>query len=91
MSSNDLAVPPASPVVGRVVLRVKMPQKLRNLELGLLILALGLSALALALVQWGALGKLDWSLLTYAAGLAGLTLGVHLALRLVARLSLIHI
>lgn len=85
MSSNDLAVPPASPVVGRVVLRVKMPQKLRNLELGLLILALGLSALALALVQWGALGKLDWSLLTYAAGLAGLTLGVHLALRLVAR------
>jgi len=85
VSSNDLAVPPASPVVGRVVLRVKMPQKLRNLELGLLILALGLSALALALVQWGALGKLDWSLLTYAAGLAGLTLGVHLALRLVAR------
>jgi len=62
-----------------------MPQKLRNLELGLLILALGLSALALALVQWGALGTLDWSLLTYAAGLAGLTLGVHLALRLVAR------
>ena len=52
MSSNNLAVPPASPVVGRVVLRVKMPQKLRNLELGLLILALGLSALALALVQW---------------------------------------
>jgi len=85
VSSNDLAVPPASPVVGRVVLRVKMPQKLRNLELGLLILALGLSALALALVQWGALGTLDWSLLTYAAGLAGLTLGVHLALRLVAR------
>jgi cell division protein FtsW (lipid II flippase) len=62
-----------------------MPQKLRNIELGLLIMALGLSALALALVQWGALGKLDWSLLTYGAGLAGLTLGVHLALRLVAR------
>jgi cell division protein FtsW (lipid II flippase) len=48
-------------------------------------MALSLSALALALVQWGALGKLDWSLLTYGAGLAGLTLGVHLALRLVAR------
>jgi len=85
VSSHDLAVPPVSPVAGRVVLRVRMPQKLRNIELGLLIVALGLSALALALVQWGALGKLDWSLLTYGAGLAGLTLGVHLALRLVAR------
>ncbi len=85
MSNHDLAVPPVSPVAGRVVLRVRMPQKLRNIELGLLIMALSLSALALALVQWGALGKLDWSLLTYGAGLAGLTLGVHLALRLVAR------
>jgi cell division protein FtsW (lipid II flippase) len=68
-----------------VVLRIKMPQKLRNIELGLLLAALGLSALALALVQWGALGTLDWSLLTYAAGLAGLTFGLHLILRLVAR------
>jgi cell division protein FtsW (lipid II flippase) len=85
LSNHDLAVPPVSPFAGRVVLRVRMPQKLRNIELGLLIMALSLSALALALVQWGALGKLDWSLLTYGAGLAGLTLGVHLALRLVAR------
>lgn len=85
MSTNNLVVPPVSPVAGRIVLRVRMPQKLRNIELGLLLMALGLSALALALVQWGALGTLDWSLLTYAAGLAGLTLGVHLVLRLVAR------
>lgn len=85
MPDTDQALPPVSPITGRVVLRVKMPQKLRNLELGLLIFALALSALALALVQWGALGRLDWSLLTYAAGLAGLTLGVHLALRVVAR------
>jgi cell division protein FtsW (lipid II flippase) len=62
-----------------------MPQKLRNLEFGLLLMALGLSALALALVQWGSLGTLDWSLLTYAAGLAGLTIGLHLVLRIVAR------
>ncbi len=45
-------VPPVSPVTGRVVLRVKMPQKLRNLELVLLIGA-GAERLALALVQWG--------------------------------------
>ena len=82
---SESSVPPVAPVTGRVVLRVKMPQKLRNLELVLLIVALGLSALALALVQWGALGTLDWSLLTYAAGLAGLTLGLHLVLRIVAR------
>jgi cell division protein FtsW (lipid II flippase) len=85
MANVATPLPPASPVAGRVVLRIKMPQKLRNLELGLLLAALGLSALALALVQWGALGFLDWSLLTYAAGLAGLTLGLHLVLRLMAR------
>jgi cell division protein FtsW (lipid II flippase) len=82
---NASTVPPVAPVTGRVVLRVRMPQKLRNLEFGLLLMALGLSALALALVQWGSLGTLDWSLLTYAAGLAGLTIGLHLVLRIVAR------
>jgi cell division protein FtsW (lipid II flippase) len=85
MTTPEVALPPAAPVTGRVVLRIKMPQKLRNIELGLLLAALGLSALALALVQWGVLGSLDWSLLTYATGLAGLTFGMHLILRLVAR------
>lgn len=85
MSAPGLAVPPVSPVTGRVVLRIKMPQKLRNIELGLLLGALGLSALSLALVQWGALGTLDWTLLTYASGLAGLSLGLHLVLRVMAR------
>lgn len=85
MTAPDLTLPPAAPVAGRVVLRIRMPQKLRNIELGLLIAALGLSALSLALVQWGALGTLDWALLTYAAGLAGLSLGLHLVLRVVAR------
>jgi cell division protein FtsW (lipid II flippase) len=85
MSTPGIAVPPVSPVTGRVVLRIKMPQKLRNIELGLLLGALGLSAFALALVQWGALGTLDWTLLTYASGLAGLSLGLHLVLRVMAR------
>jgi cell division protein FtsW (lipid II flippase) len=85
VSAPGLAVPPVSPVTGRVVLRIKMPQKLRNIELGLLLGALGLSALSLALVQWGALGTLDWTLLTYASGFAGLSLGLHLVLRVMAR------
>lgn len=79
------SLPPVAPVTGRVVLRVKVPQKLRNLELTLLLISLGLCALALSLVQWGANGKLDWSLLSYGAGLAGLTIGLHLVLRVVAR------
>jgi hypothetical protein len=37
MSAQDLALPPAAPVTGRVVLRIRMPQKLRNIELGLLL------------------------------------------------------
>ena len=49
MSANEQVLPPVSPVTGRVVLRVRMPQKLRNIELGLLLLALELSALSLAL------------------------------------------
>ncbi len=85
MSAPGPSLPPAAPVTGRVVLRIKMPQKPRNIEFGLLLAALGLSALALSLVQWGVLGSLDWSLLTYATGLAGLTFGMHLILRLVAR------
>lgn len=85
MSTPRSALPPAAPVTGRVVLRIKMPQKLRNIELGLLLAALGLSAFALSLVQWGTVGSLDWSLLTYASGLAGLSLGMHILLRLLAR------
>lgn len=85
MTNQSVSLPPVSPVTGRVVLRVRMPQKLRNIELGLLLAALGLSALSIALVQWGALGTLDWTLLTYAAGLAGLSLGLHLVLRVMAR------
>ena len=85
MSTPRQTLPPAAPVTGRVVLRIKMPQKLRNIELGLLLAALGLSAFALSLVQWGTVGSLDWSLLTYASGLAGLSLGMHILLRLLAR------
>lgn len=74
-------LPPVAPVTGRVVLKVKVPKRLRNLELGLLLMALGLSALGLALVQWGAQGSLDLRVLSYAGGLAILTLLFHLIIR----------
>jgi cell division protein FtsW (lipid II flippase) len=75
------ALPPVAPVTGRVVLKVRVPKRLRNLELGLLMIALGLSALGLALVQWGAQGALDLRVLSYAGGLAILTLLMHLLIR----------
>ena len=81
-SSNPL--PPAAPVTGRVVLKVRVPKRLRNLELGLLLFAVGISAVALALVQFGALGSLDLRVLSYTAGLAILVFGVHFAVRWLA-------
>jgi cell division protein FtsW (lipid II flippase) len=67
-----------------VVLKVRVPKRLRNLELGLLFFALGVSAVALALVQFGAQGALDLRILSYTGGLAILTLLVHLAVRFLA-------
>lgn len=75
------AMPPVAPVTGRVVLKVRVPKRLRNLEFGLLLIALGLSALGLALVQWGAQGTLDLRVLSYGGGLAALTLLMHTIIR----------
>jgi cell division protein FtsW (lipid II flippase) len=84
---SDIAgstLPPVAPVTGRVVLKVRVPKRLRNLELGLLLIALGLSALGLALVQWGAQGELDLRVLSYAGGLGVLTFLMHLIIRWLA-------
>lgn len=64
---------------------LKASTRLRNLELGLLLLAIGLSAGALVLVQFGALGHIDPHLLTLAAGLGALVLAMHVVLRFTAR------
>ncbi|MBF4635988.1 FtsW/RodA/SpoVE family cell cycle protein [Agreia pratensis] len=61
-----------------------MPQKLRNLELFLLILACGTNAFAVVLVQLGALGTVDSTVITLGASLSVLVLGMHIALRYVA-------
>ena len=77
-------LPPTTPLTGRVVLKVRVPKRLRNLELGLLFFALGVSAISLALVQFGTQGSLDLRVLSYTGGLAALVLLVHLALRFLA-------
>lgn len=82
--TDSSTLPPAAPVTGRVVLKVRVPKRLRNLELGLLLFAVGISAVALALVQFGAQGSLDLRVLSYTAGLAILVFAVHLAVRWLA-------
>jgi cell division protein FtsW (lipid II flippase) len=65
-------------------IRLRAPARLRNLELVLLVVACGIVAFALVLVQISALGKVDSSTLTLAGGLALLVLIMHFVMRVVA-------
>ncbi|MFS4505030.1 FtsW/RodA/SpoVE family cell cycle protein [Clavibacter sp. Sh2141] len=64
--------------------RIRVPRRLRNLELALVVLASIINGGALYLVQLGALGAFDQSFFLPAAGLAVLVLGMHVALRWLA-------
>jgi cell division protein FtsW (lipid II flippase) len=66
------------------VKRLRMPAKLRNLELVLLVAACLINAIAIVLVQLGALGHTDLTLVFLGAGLSALVLGLHVAMRFVA-------
>jgi len=74
---------PATPPSG--VRRIRMPQKLRNLEFWLLAVACVINASAIVLVQLGALGRIDTQLVLLGAGLSLLVFGLHFAMRFVAR------
>jgi cell division protein FtsW (lipid II flippase) len=79
-ATTTLSRPPADHVP------VSRPStRLRNIELGLLALALSVAAGAILLVQLGALGHIDVHIATLAAGLAALVLVLHVVLRFVAR------
>jgi cell division protein FtsW (lipid II flippase) len=67
------------------VRRIRMPQKLRNLEFALLLVACIINAGAIVLVQLGALGYVDTQLVLLGAGLSALVFGLHIAMRFVAR------
>lgn len=64
--------------------RLRLPAKLRNLELFLLLIACAINAAAIVLVQLGAIGHVDLTLVYLGAGLAALVIGMHVALRFVA-------
>ena len=80
-SAQQAGQAPVTEPVGRL----HLPQKLRNLELFLLLIACFINASAVVLVQLGALGKLDPSLVLFGAGLSVLVISLHVVLRFVAR------
>lgn len=67
------------------VRRIRLPKKLRNLELGLLIFACAINAVAIALVELGALGHLDFTLIYLGAGLSALVVAMHVVMRYLAQ------
>jgi len=76
---------PSAPVTESIKVRLRTPTPLRNLEFWLVLLAIAITGAAVTLVQLGALGELDPQVLLYSAGLGVLGLGLHAALRVVAR------
>ncbi|GAA4676025.1 FtsW/RodA/SpoVE family cell cycle protein [Frondihabitans cladoniiphilus] len=68
-----------------ISIRLRQPARLRNIELGLLLLACALCAGAVILVQLGALGKIDPSVLWAGSSILGIALIFHVVLRVVAR------
>ncbi|MHB1173296.1 MAG: FtsW/RodA/SpoVE family cell cycle protein [Lacisediminihabitans sp.] len=65
-------------------LKLRVPAKLRNLELVLLIFASAINCAAISLVQLGALGTIEGGVLVLSLALAALGLAMHGAMRFVA-------
>ncbi len=85
MSDRPVVRPAEQAPATASVRRIRMPQKLRNLEFGLLLVACVINAGAIVLVQLGALGYIDTQLVLLGAGLSALVFGLHIAMRFVAR------
>jgi len=74
----------ADTAVIRTMKKLRLPQTLRNRELALVIFACVINAVAILLVQLGALGRVDLDLLYLGAALSALVIGLHVCLRYVA-------
>lgn len=74
-----------STITEQLLLRLKIPTKLRNLEATLILFAMIITSSALALVDLGATGRLNVSIIGLSLGLGGLVLAMHVTQRFVAR------
>lgn len=66
-------------------LSLRVPARMRNLELVLMLIAISIFIAAIALVQLGATGTNDPTMIVLAAGLSVLVIAMHISLRVVAR------
>ena len=66
------------------MLRVREPQRMRNVELGLIAVAFGITTLALVLVQLATMGEVHAGIFALCAIIAALTLLLHVCLRFFA-------
>ena len=74
-----------STITEQLMLRLKVPTKLRNLEATLIVFAMIVTSAALALVDLGATGKLNPPIIGLSLGLGAIVLAMHIAQRFVAR------
>lgn len=75
----------ADTAVVRALRRIRVPQTQRNRELALLLFVFAINWSAIALVQLGSEGAIDWTFLVYCGSLTALVLALHILLRLRAR------
>ncbi len=74
-----------STITEQLLLRLKIPTKLRNLEATLIVFAMVITSSALALVDLGSTGRLNVSIIGLSLGLGAIVLAMHVAQRFVAR------
>ncbi|MFZ2964059.1 MAG: FtsW/RodA/SpoVE family cell cycle protein [Rhodoglobus sp.] len=75
---------PLSTFTSTIRLKLRVPARLRNLELGLLLFAIGIDVAAIALVQLGVLGRTGLTVISLMGLLGVLLLGMHVVLRITA-------
>ena len=83
-STSPIDTSSRTPFTTSIRLKLRVPARLRNLELVLVVLAVGINVGAIVLVQLGAIGHLELTAVCLDALLGILILGMHVTLRLVA-------
>lgn len=84
MTDSLSATGPLSTFTSTIRLKLRVPARLRNLELVLVLFAIGINLATITLVQLGALGHTESDILVFSALLGVLVLGMHVTMRIVA-------